>query len=105
MRTYNGVCGVEYLLPDWVDVDALACMMHEIEAGVLDGLDRAKDTLDALGDVPVDEYGRIQERFTMTALDGRTLGFGVGVRVEYIWEAIEAEYPVSVGRMMYGGDE
>lgn len=105
MRTYTGVCGVEHQLPDWVDVDALTCMMHEMEAEVLDGLDRVKAIMDALGDVPVDEDGRIRTRFTMTALDGRTVGFGARVRVEDIWDTIEAEYPVSVGRLMYRGRE
>lgn len=96
---------MEYRVPDWVDVDALTCMMHGMEAEVLDGLDRVQAIMDALGDVPVDDDGRIRARFTMTALDGRTVGFGAGVRVEDIWDTIEAEFPVSVGRLMYRGRE
>lgn len=104
MKVYVGVCGVEHEVPDWVDVDMLTCMMQGMESEVLDGLRHTEAIMDALGDVPVDEDGRIRTGFTMTTLDGRTVDFGAGVRVEDIWDTIGAEYPVSVGRLMEGDE-
>lgn len=105
MRIYTGVCGVEHQLPDWVDVDALTTMVWEVEARMLDRLGYVEDAWDALGDVPVDDDGRIQTGFSMTGFDGRTMRYGVGTDREDIWHDIEAQYPVSVGRLMYGRDD
>lgn len=104
MREYVGVGGVRHAIPDWCDPSWFEHRVRVYEEKVLSEIGRVRYIWRELGDVPVDDDGRIEEPFVLRCANGMPRLYDEGTDREDIWHDIEAEYRVSVGRMMEGDE-